>query len=161
MKNILTLVVFISLFLGCADKNAFNKFNMPKDQELSIENLQSSKIKLKEETKGIFSAIYLNKIYPEVYNDAEYFYVFLYQKDTNKQDKFSSIEKNIKLNKKLPLKVEKLPPKNKFSRLTSISNEWNKYYLVSFKKDKKDKLNLVFENGQFSSDQLVYQKDLQ
>lgn len=63
----------------------------------------------------------------------------------------------IKLNSKLPIKLQKLPRENKFSHLVSIKSDWNKYYLITFSKE--DKINLVLENGQSSSAVLKYQKD--
>ena len=76
MRYILTILTFWLLFMGCADKNAFSKFNMQPDQELGAASLQGTKIKNGDNVEGIFSAIYLNKVYPNVYTVNEYFYVY-------------------------------------------------------------------------------------
>jgi len=162
MKYILTILTFWLLFMGCADKNAFSKFNMQKDQELSAASLQGSKIKMGENVEGIFSAIYLNKVYPNVYTHNEYFYVYLYLKDEKKMhdtNTLDDIKLTMKLNGRLPIKIKKLDAKNKFSHLASVESEWMRYYLVAFEKEEENAINLVLETDQSSSDVLEYQKD--
>ena len=70
----------------------------------------------------------------------------------NKEEKFT-----IKLNGQLPISKEKLNPNNNFSDLTSVKNDWNKYYLASFSRDSNETLSLVFENNQSFSVLLKYQ----
>ena len=164
MKSFLIILTFVVLFTGCADKNAFSKFDMSEAQELSASSIQSSKIKSKDRTEGILSIIYLNEVYPKVYFNNEYFFVYLYLK--NKKDmydptKLQDIGLTLKLNSKLPIKIKQLPNDSKFSDLVATKNEWNRYYIVAFKKEKSKTLSIVLENGQFSSDPLVYQKDKQ
>ncbi|WP_321778325.1 hypothetical protein [Sulfurimonas sp.] len=164
MKYTLPIIIFSLLFFGCADKNAFSKFNMQKTQELSAANSQSSKVKTGENIDGIVSAIYLNKVYPNIYTVNEYFYVFLYLKDEKKMynpNSTDDIKLTIKLNNKLPIKVEELSNENKFSYLASVKNEWQRYYLLAYKKDVNSTLNLALESGLSSSDKLVFQKDEQ
>ncbi|WP_324170511.1 hypothetical protein [Sulfurimonas sp.] len=164
MKYILTLTIFFLLFTGCADKNAFSKFNMQKEQELSASNSQSSKIKTAQKIDGIVSAIYLNNVYPNTYTSNEYFYIYLYLKNEKEMYDPTSVDDinlTIRLNNKLPIKVEKLTNKNKFSHLSSVENEWRRYYLLAFKKDKNNALNLVLESGQSFSGKLAFQKDEQ
>lgn len=148
--------------MGCADKNAFSKFNMQPDQELSAASLQGTKIKMGENVEGIFSAIYLNKVYPNVYTVNEYFYVYLYLKDKKEMhdsNTLNDIKLTLKLNGKIPLKIKKLDSKNQFSHLASVSSEWRRYYLIAFEREEKSEINLVLETDQSSSDALTYQKD--
>lgn len=164
MKSILTILTFSLLFLGCADKNAFSKFNMQPDQELSAASLQGSKIKMGENVEGIFSAIYLNKVYPNIYSVNEYFYVYLYlknEKEMYNPNTLDDIKLTMKLNGKLPVKIKKLDAKNKFSHLASVDSEWRRYYLVAFEKEDMSEISLVLETDQSSSDALTYQKDEQ
>ncbi len=161
MKYIIITLTITLLLTSCADKNAFDKFNMQKDQELSADSLQSSKIKRSQDIDGLISAVYLNNIYPDIYNEHEYFYVYIYQKDKkemynpNTQD---DIELTMKLNSKLPVKIKELSAINKFSHLTSVQSKWQRYFLVAFGKEDEDELNLILESGQSSSDALNYQK---
>ena len=158
----LSIFMIFTLFVACADKNAFDKFDMKEDQELSAANLQSSKIKMSQSVDGIVSVVYLNKVYPKVYTNDEYFYVNIYLKDKKEMfdpKELDDIELTMKLNSKLPIKIKKLNAKNKFSHLASVKNEWNRYYLIAFKQDSKDKISLVLETDQSRSDTLVYQKD--
>ncbi|WP_294964346.1 hypothetical protein [Sulfurimonas sp.] len=162
MKYILTILTFSLLFIGCADKNAFSKFNMQVDQELSASSLQESKIKMGENVEGVFSAIYLNDVYPNVYTVNEYFYVYLYLKDKKEMYDTNTLDKiklTMKLNGNLPVKIKKLDSNNKFSHLVSVNSKWRKYYLVAFKREVKNKINLVLETDLSSSEELTYQKD--
>jgi len=161
MKYILIILTITLSLTSCADKNAFDKFNMQQDQELSADSLQSSKVKNGKNIEGLISAVYLNHVYPNIYNEHEYFYIYIYQKDKKEMynpNTQNEIELTIKLNSKLPLKVKKLSSKNKFSHLTSAKSKWQRYFLIAFDKDDKDILNLVLESGQSSSDALSYQK---
>lgn len=162
MKSFFALSIVIALFTGCSSQNAFSKFNMSKDEELSASSLQNSKIKLDKEIKGTVSVIYLNEVYPEIYTQNEYFFVYVFLKDKTKMHNPNSLDKiklTLKLNKQLPVKVKQLPAENKFSHLVNKNNQWNKYYLVAFKEQKVSTLNLVLENYPFSSAELKYQKD--
>nr|WP_321265637.1 hypothetical protein [uncultured Sulfurimonas sp.] len=162
MKYTITILTFLLFFSGCADKNAFSKFNLDAQQELSAANLQSSKIKSAGRVEGIMSAIYLNKIYPNIYTSDEYFYVYFYlknEKEMYNPNTLKEIKLTMKLNDKLPLKIKELEATNKFSHLTSIQNKWMRYYLVAFEKNANNDINLILQSDQFSSDILQYQKD--
>ena len=148
---LLTIILSILPLTGCSRNNAFDDFKLSKKQELTINSLQSSKIRHDNKIGGIFSAVYLNEIYPELFNNQEYFFVFFY---TNHDDaiKFT-------LNKKLPLKIKKLSTDNRFSNLIKMKNGWNNYYLIAFDTQKEKSLNLIFQSGQYFSDQLIYLKE--
>ena len=151
MKTFAIILTFLVLISGCASKNAFEQFEMSEKQELSANTLARSKIKYADKVNGIVSTVYLNFVSPEEYTDGEYFYVYTYLKNKNYKFRFL-------LNDKEPISIEELPRKNAFTELTSIDNEWNKYYLVKFE-EQGDKLNFVFENGPYSSDILKFEKD--
>jgi len=152
MKSILILTTLMLIFGGCSHKNAFSNFEMTQKQELGASSLQNSKVKAGERVDGIFSAIYLNEVYPESFNQNEYFYVFYYLKNEENT--------SLKLNGLAPLKIKKLEKENQFSHLVKVQNRWTQYYLVSFAQQENN-ISLVFENGQSFSDALVYQKDEQ
>lgn len=162
MKIYFTLLTFIILFTGCSSKNAFDQFNMSKEQELSVSSLQSAKIISKDqEITGLFSAIYLNEVYPKAFNGDEYFFIYMYLKQPKEicdPEELEEAELNIKLNSKLPIKLKELPRKNNFSNLVSIKSDWNKYYIVAFSRDNSEDFNLLLENGPSSSAELKYQK---
>ncbi|MEN8303952.1 MAG: hypothetical protein ABFQ64_07765 [Campylobacterota bacterium] len=151
MKTFTIILTFLVLISGCASKNAFEQFDMSEKQELSANALQRSKVKHEEKVNGIVSTVYLNFVSPKEYSDGEYFYVYTYLKNKNYEFRFL-------LNGKEPISVKELPPTNEFTELTSINNEWSKYYLVKFPKQ-GDKLSFVFENGPYSSDILKFEKD--
>ena len=160
MKSFFIVLTFLLLLWGCADKNAFSKFDLDIKQELTATNLQSSKIMSNGKTEGIFSAIYLNEIYPESFNQNEYFFVYIYMKNKKKMhnpNSLDDIELTLKLNSKLPLKIKKLSHINRFSYLASVKNDWNRYYLVAFNKQ-GSLLSLVLESDLSSSAVIKYQK---
>ncbi|QOY53593.1 hypothetical protein HUE87_06605 [Candidatus Sulfurimonas marisnigri] len=153
MKSFFLFFIFLILLAGCSNKNAFKDFKMSKEQELSVSSLQSSKVVSdKGEISGVFSAIYLNDVYPELYNDNDYFFVYMYVKKSPQH------EPNLKLNSKPPVKLQELPKDNKFSHLALTKSDWNRYYIATFSKDNNDSISLVFESGQSSSAVLKYQK---
>ena len=151
MKTFTIILTFLLLISGCASKNAFEQFEMSKKQELSANALARSKVKFGEKVNGIVSTIYLNFVSPQEYKDGEYFYVYAYLKNKNYDFRFL-------LNGEEPQSLTELPSTNQFTELTSIDNEWSKYYLVKFAKQ-EDKLSFVFENGPYSSDILKFEKD--
>ena len=151
MKIVFIFLISLVFFIGCAEKNAFSRFNMDKQQELSANSIQSSKIKAGNFVEGVVSVVYLNEVYPKSLDENENFYVFTYVKDKNTRLKF--LLNNIQASSIKILKAE-----NAFTYLTSIDAKWNHYYLVQFPKQ-KDILTFVLESGQSSSDPLVFEKD--
>ena len=151
MKFLFAILFLTITFLGCAQKNAFERFHISEFQELAEENIQSNKIiNEKAEVVGIVTAVYLNKIDSQVYNNYEYFYVYLYAKDKNDAIRFF-------LNDTPALLEEELSPKNEFTTLTSFESKWNKYYLVGFAKQ-KGTLHLSIQIGK-SSTVLLFKQD--
>jgi len=151
MKTFLITILFMFVFDGCSSKNAFSSFQMTSEQEKSEDNMQSSKIKDGDTIDGLVTVIYLNKVIPQTYKVDEYFYVYLYTKHNNDSIKFL-------LNGNEALKVKELEPKNMFTHLTSFKAEWSKYYLVVFKAE-DSKLSFNVKNMQFSSNNLVFEKE--
>ena len=150
MKTFLIFLVFSIFFAGCSSKNGFTRFNMNQEQELGADSILSSKVKKGENVNGIVSVVYLNKVYPGVFKDKEVFYLYYYLKDSKKI--------SYSLNKQKATYITELDENNDFAYLTSIKTKWSKYYLVEFKKQ-GDILKFQFNNGDFSSDILVFEKD--
>jgi hypothetical protein len=161
MKTFIIILTFLTLFGGCSTKNAFFGFDMDKEQELSASSLQSSKIVSKDgKISGIFSLIYLNEVYPETFNKNEHFFVFMFIKESKElydPKNPKDIDMRLKLNSKLPLKVEKLPKENQFSKLVNTKNDWNQYYLVTF--EQSDTINLTLDDNASSSRVIKYKKE--
>ena len=151
MKTLWLTLTFLVLFSGCADKNAFSKFNMSEKQQLGADSLLNSKVKNGKEVNGVVSIVYLNKVFPKKFPEDEVFYVNFFIKDKN--EGFSFI-----LNGEKSIFAEELEAQNPYSFLTPLNTKWSKYYLVKFKKQ-KDILSFVFHNGLFESNPLVFEKD--
>lgn len=143
MKKIYFFLIILIFFTSCSSKNAFTPFDVQKDKGLALNSLRTAKILNKNgELEGVFSSIYLNQIYPETYNEDEYFFIYFYTKTQEETI-------NIKLGGEMPLELSKLSENNKFSDLVDARSSWNKYYLVKFKKS--DRLQLTFENSKASA----------
>jgi len=153
MKTFLIIILFMFAFDGCSTKNAFSSFKITLEQEKSEDNIQSSKIKDGEIIDGLVTAIYLNKVIPQTYKENEYFYVYLYTKHNNDNIKFL-------LNGNEALKVEELEAENIFTYLTSFKADWSRYYLVAFKAEDAN-LSFSVKNAQFSSNELIFEKEEQ
>lgn len=160
--------IFIAIFLilllaSCSHKNAYSEFIMDENQELSINALKRVKIVQDKKIIGAFNAIYLNEVYPDIYNGNEYFFVYMYLKDMEQLSNPNTKNKDkltILLNDNEPMKVKKLQSNNKFYKISGSKNKWNTYYLVSFANE-GNKLTLKLENDQSFSVSLAYQKDQQ
>lgn len=151
MKTFLITLTFLLAFSACSEKTAFSRLDMSKKQELGADSLQRSKLKFEDKVNGIVSIIYLNTVSPELYNDNEYFYVNSYVKN-------KSYTSKMLLNNQDPISIKELPALNEFTELMFVDTQWSEYYLVIFPKQ-GDKLSFVFENGQYSSDPLKFEKD--
>jgi hypothetical protein len=151
MKTFLTILLFITLFNGCAQQNAFEKFKLTHTEELSENSIETLKIKNGTKIAGIVNVVYLNKVLPKLYKNNEYFYVYYYVKDKNTTVTFT-------LNNNPSLLREKLKAHNEFSYLTSFEAPWSKYYLLGFKKEGNN-LNLKIQTSKGASATLQFIKD--
>jgi len=132
------IISIIITFIGCSNNNAFDRFNMSKERERSEENIQSTKLTDKELVIGIATAVHLNKAYPELYNNAEYFYIYL-NIDGEPEDTV------FELNGSNSMLIEELNSTNEFTQLTHFDANWKHYYLVGFQKE-QGKLELLIKN---------------
>ena len=152
MKTFLTALFFLLLLGGCAEKNAFSRFDINEKQEIALNALQSSKIQDKNRVNGVVTVVYLNQVEPEKFKDSEVFYVFMYLKD-------KSMPVNFTLNGKAPIfTVKELTYLNEYTYLTSTDVAWNKYYLVTFSKQ-GDMLKFKVKNDKYTSQEMVFEKD--
>lgn len=152
MKTFLITMLFLTVFTNCSTNNAFSHFDINENQAKSEDSLQSTKIFNKEKSEGIISAIYLNSVLPQEYNDKEYFYVYLYVKNNSKSIDFF-------LNGEKAQEIQTLASQNRFSNLTSFKGDWQKYYLLVFDKQDKEILTLQVKISQSASRKMVFQKE--
>ena len=118
-----------------------------------MENTRTGKLSFKDKVGGIFSAIYMNNVSSEFDNEYNNFYISAYIKNKNEY-------LNITLDGKKPLEIKELSKDNEFSHLLYIKSDWGKNYIMSFENNERSEVNLLIENGQFSSGQLSFSKDL-
>lgn len=153
MKIALTLLTLTTLFTGCVDKNGFDNFNFSQERQQWENNQINSKIQDQTQTQGIISAVYLNKVMPELYKGAEYFYVTVYLKNDSEQLSFT-------LNDQPSTLQEELTNNDNFKAFTNGAKQWNKYYIIGFLEQKgQDVLTLEAKNCNISSSKMVFKKD--
>lgn len=161
--NIFTLLTATTLiFTGCSNQNGFTKFELKQTQERALESIQNSKIISGQTIKGVINAIYLNEVYPQSYNEKEYFFISVYLKDAADfydEISYEASDLRITLNDKLPLKIKELPKENQFSGLIDTDNDWKRYYLIAFEKEESKKISLLLTYGMYKSSALIYTKN--
>jgi len=143
MKLFLSILIVATTFFGCSHNNAFDRFEMSDERERSEESIQSSKVINKEAAYGVVTAVHLNKTYPELYKDAEYFYIY-FNIDEEPQGTF------FELNGLPSLLVEELSSTNEFTNITHFDADWKHYYLVGFAKA-EGILNLTLKYNETST----------
>ncbi|WP_428737856.1 hypothetical protein [Sulfurimonas sp.] len=153
MKIVLTLLIFITFFTACVDKNGFDNFHFSLEQEQWENNFISSKIEDKIGFQGTISAVYLNKVFPQKYKENEYFYIALYLKGGKQLLLYT-------LNSNNSLSVQELTNNNEFQNFMHSSNKWNRYFLVEFAEQKDiDVLSFEAKNETLSSSTMIFKKD--
>ena len=153
MKTFLITTLFLLLINGCSTRNAFTSFNLTQNQEKSEDSILNAKIYKEDKITGVMSAVYLNRVLPQEYHTNEYFYIVLYDKHKNTDEKIEFF-----VNEKKALSVKKLEAKNKFSNLIFSNSDWKRYYLVSFEKQGVT-LKLKVKIAQHKSDNLIFKKE--
>ena len=151
MKYFLITIAILLLCSGCSYQNAFSKFDMTQKEELLASNTQSSKITSKESVEGIVTAIYLNNIDENYVDGYENFIVGVYMKD-------STLKYDFKLNRELPINMEKIEDLNDYKEVLKSPKKWDTYYYVKFKNYGK-KIDFTLESDILSSALLHYLKD--
>jgi len=148
-------------FSGCAQKGTFDLFKMDEAHERSVEQLRTGAIVQSFETKALVSAIYLNPVYPQTYNDGEYFVGAVYfekvSQDVKKWDLYTH-GYTLTLNGKKATLLEELKENDPKRALIPVQNNWNKYYFIRFDSVLEGALTLLLENNQTGSVALSYQK---
>ena len=82
MKFLSSAMMVVIGLSGCAQKGTFDLFKMDKAHERSVEQLRTGTIVKSLETNALVSLMYLNPIYPETYNEGEYFVgAFYFKRD--------------------------------------------------------------------------------
>ena len=151
----LLITMLCSLYIvfdGCADKDAFSKFQLIKDEALAFDNVVSGKIHKNQKTFAIVSAVHLNAIYPKRYSQ-ETFYIIIFAKNRKLLENFA-----LSLNDTKVSTLKKLPPHNEYSHLLQIKNRWSNYYLATFPPQKEGKLNLKITLANQAATTLTFQK---
>ena len=153
MKFFSISAVFLILLSGCSQKSAFSNFELSQEQEYSISNTQRAKIVSPTQIEGVFTAVYLNNIYPQKYTANDSFLIFFYMKD-----EIHPKELAFKANKKEAIKIEEVQNNVEFATLFEMQSSWNSCYLLEFEGDEKKEINFEVNSGIYKSIPLIYKK---
>lgn len=162
MKFLSSAMIVVLGLSGCAQKGTFDLFKMDKAHKRSVEQLRTGTIMNSMETNALVSLMYLNPIYPETYNDGEYFVGAFYFKRSDRDIKKWNLADRgytLKLNGKDSTSMEELKESDPRRMLIPIQNNWNQYYLIRFDPSPVKTLTLLLENNQTGSVALSYQKE--
>lgn len=157
---IISFVVLLGLS-GCSTKGTFDMFALDEPHQKAVEQLRSGAIVKSFETKALIHTVYLNPIYPEKYNDGEYFIGAVYFERDNRDVKKWDLNAHgytVTLNGNKPTLIEELKESDPRRALIPVQNNWNKYYFIRFDLQSEGALTLLLENNQTGQVALSYQK---
>jgi len=161
MKFSIILLLSLIGFSGCTTKGTFDMFTMDEPHQKAVEQLRSAAIVKSFGTKALVHTVYLNPIYPENYNDGEYFIGAVYferdNRDVKKWDLYAH-GYTLTLNGKKATIIEELKESDPRRALIPVQNNWNKYYFIRFDLQPEGVLKLLLENNQTGQVALSYQK---
>jgi len=164
MRTLATLSAAVLLLAGCSQTTAFDFFKMDAEHERAVSNMRTATLVRSFETKAIISAVYLNRVKPETYSGDEHFYVSVYLPKRirlfDKEGKFTD-EYALRLNGADPVSVKEVDDKDPMRTLMPVTNDWNRYYIVSYTPDTNDTLTLTLESGQYGQAHLTYRRDVE
>jgi hypothetical protein len=161
MKFSIILLISLIGFSGCTTKGTFDMFTMDEPHQKAVEQLRSAAIVKSFETKALVHTVYLNPIYPENYNDGEYFIGAVYFERDNRDVKKWDLNAHgytLTLNGKKATIIEELKESDPRRALIPVQNNWNKYYFIRFDLQPEGVLKLLLENNQTGQVALSYQK---
>jgi hypothetical protein len=117
-----------------------------KNYKEALEFTQKKQLKNYLQTMAVFRATYLNKIYPQVYENNESFFVGVYiPNDIKKKEGLDNPLFELLLNDKKPINVTRLKyDSSALIKQMPLINRWTKYYIVEFEKDDEEKLALTY-----------------
>ena len=161
MKFSIILLLSLIGFSGCTTKGTFDMFTMDEPHQKAVEQLRSAAIVKSFGTKALVHTVYLNPIYPENYNDGEYFIGAVYFERDNRDVKKWDLNAHgytLTLNGKKATIIEELKESDPRRALIPVQNNWNKYYFIRFDLQPEGVLKLLLENNQTGQVALSYQK---
>ncbi len=161
MRGVIIGFMVLLLTTGCSTKGTFDMFALDEPHQKAVEQLRTGAIVKSFETKALVHTVYLNPIYPEKYNDGEYFIGAVYFERDNRDVKKWDLNTHgytLTLNGKIATTLEELKESDPRRALIPVQNNWNKYYFIRFDLQPQGALTLLLENNQTGRVVLSYQK---
>jgi hypothetical protein len=166
-----TLGLFGVVFCGCTSSvpndatSALKMFNKDIFYDKALKYTKSAQIINSFETKAKISATYLSKLEPVNYGSGEQFLVGIYIVNDDDDAKKSGLNnKNFSLamsagDQKIEAKIVKeLKNEDELVRRIPHSDNWSRYYIVSFPTEKAQTLTLQYSHAQFGEATLNFSK---
>lgn len=153
----ITLLAFISFLIillsGCSSYKAMKHFNQDDLLTKAVQNSKKINLIHNNEVNAIINLTYLNAVDKEFDTNTQNFMIGLYIIDVKYKNEFKK-PYLITMNNNKALDIKKIEKNHKMYTNIPIKNKWAKYYIVSFKKEKKDinlEIDITYENSNKSS----------
>lgn len=155
--SVLFLAIFI--FFGCG-KSALVMFDKDEDFQKALQYTEEKQLKNYFQTLAIFRATHLNQVYPQKYNDKEYFFVGIYIQDDMKKEKskINNPQYALTLNGNKFLSYEEVDENNVLHKTMPFVNRWTAYYVVAFDKQESNEMTLEYKKDTNQSVSFVFKK---
>jgi hypothetical protein len=156
---IITTILFFTT--GCSQKRGF--LSEDRLQQSAVLHTKKGQLYNSLEIKAAITATYLNAIKSEYKNSPqEVFLVSLFiDNDFDDPKNRGLFNKNyiLTLNGSKAEEIKVLKFKDDLIKLVPMRNQWSTYYLVKFKKQESDKLEMLFKNDSYGEVVLEFLKD--
>ena len=155
VRKLFFYICAIFVLSGCHHYNAMEMFKKDDSYEKAVLHTKSGQIVSSLETKAKITVTYLNPLYPNEYSDKDYFFVGVYiPNDYDVAEKRGLMNPDFKLSLQkegdtAPVKISEIVKKENdpLYKKMPLTDEWSRYYLVSFEKIKADKtISLALKN---------------
>lgn len=142
----LTLLSALILLSGCGNSALLT---LGKDEKFktSVENTQKKQLRSYFETLAIFRATYLNPVFPEEYNDKQYFFIGIYIQNDMKRKKagLNNPQFTLSLNDQNATSVTELDENSVLYKRMPLVERWAHYYVIGFDDNVSDNLEITYK----------------
>ncbi len=164
MRKVYTTILFLAMVLlsGCGPKELPSIISADKQYTESLRYTQKCSFDISLEEKALFIVTYLNPI--EHKKDKEYFFVRTFIDNDFEDDTKAGLHHpgvTITLNGQKPLQIKELSKEDKLVKSMPFTQEWYRYYLVTFPKSKSKELKLTITFAPYGKKELRFVKPIE
>ncbi len=148
MRLLITAIILTTIFIGCGE-SGYSVFIHDDHYYKTLSSSQKAEMSYKDRTIAIFSASYLNVLYPKEYDrEEESFLVGLYltEEGDNSVRGLENPNYQIRMNLENAYEIQPVDRNSSLVVNTSFTDRWSDYYIVKFNTQKPGRLSLVLKN---------------